>query len=226
MIDNNTGFSAGIDAAFEAAEAARAAEEKAQAEREEKRMQQEADARRAETRRRYSIRKAIVDAAIALGSTGHTTEDVNTFFIDGVDCSFWLSFVEERTHLTKWRSSATGKLRLTVGDFGNRKSYPQKKDGTHNYEEIARVLRGYAARKTASRKAEAMRAKNDAAAVAIAKEFNLPSYCGLVVPSSAAPGKVMLDLSKVYKTTMTPEHARKVLQALRDLGIKLSYNDK
>jgi len=226
MMTNDTGFSAGMDAAFEAAEAAARIEaEKEEAARKE-RLEQEAKARLMTARGRYPIRKAIVDAAIALGSTATTTEDANEFFIDGIGCSWWLQFVEERTRISSWRSSPTGKLRLTVGDFGNRTSYPQKKDGTHNYEAIAQALRGYAQRKIADQQAAANRQRNASAAQSIANDFNLPHYHDLVVPSSHAEGKVTINFSKINAVTMKPENARKVLQALRDLGIKLSYNDK
>lgn len=213
------------DKAAAAAEAQRIAAEKEEADRKE-RLAVEQQARLNVNRSRYAIRSAIVQAAIALGSTASTTEDEYKFLIDGIDCSFWLHFVEERARISSWRSKPNGKLRLTVGDFGDRKSYPQKKDGTHNYYSIAVTLRGYAHRRLAEQKAQVNRVRNNQAATDIANEFNLPQYHALVVPSAHVVGNVMIDFSKLNAHTMNPDKARKLLQALRDFGIKLSYNDK
>ncbi len=213
------------DKAAAEAEERRVAAEKEEADRK-VRQEQDAKARLMINRSRYAIRKAIADAAIALGSTASTPEDTHELFIDGIDASYWLAFVEERTHTSSWRSHNNGKMRLTVGDFGDRVSFPQKKDGTHNYVEVASKLRARVARRIADDHAKLNQQRNSNAAAAISKEFNLPEYHQLVVPSSYTVGKVVIDFSKINKATMSPEHARKVLQALRDLDVKLSYNDK
>lgn len=189
-------------------------------------VEQERVARLKVAQGRYAIRLAIVEAALRQGSEAYTVEDTNDIFIDGINCSTQLTFVDERTSVSSWRSRPNGKLRLTVGTFGERKSYPQRKDGSFNYADIASTLRGCASRKAAADKAQLMRRNNAHIATDIAGEFNLTQYSSLVVPSSAAPGNVTINFKEINSHTMTPDKARKVLQALRDLGIKLSYNDK
>ena len=233
MTTMNTDYFAGlelaqkvIDEAAAAAEVAakKAVEEKKEAARKE-RLEMEVKARENRARAQYSVRLAIVQAAISRGSKASTTETGRAIVIDGYDCSHLIDFVEERTSYSTWRSKPNGKTRLTVGDFGDRKSYPQRKDGGYNYEDIAATLCHYAAKKIANDLALANRQRNTAEAAVIRKEFNLPEYHGLVNPSASKGAMVLLDFSKISPATVSPAKAREVLAALRVLGIKLSYND-
>ena len=228
MTDNNAGFSGSIDAAIEAAEAAARAEaEKEEAERVE-RIAKDEEERKARNRSRYVYRSAIVVAARELGAEASTEQDTNRLYLDGIEVGSWISFVEERTHITRYRSQKNGKLRITAGAFGERTSYPQRKDGTHSYNAIAAQLRGFARRKITSDAMERMKAKNQREAAAIIEEFKLSDYQGLIAPSPHTEGMVNLDFTKLYTKIITasPEHARLVLQTLRGFGVKLSYNDK
>lgn len=46
----------------------------------------------------------------------------------------------EHTNYSAWRSKPNGKSRFAVGYYGDRKSFPQRKDGTFNYPEIAQMM--------------------------------------------------------------------------------------
>lgn len=216
---------------FEAEEAAKAeAARKAQEAKEEaERLAQQKQAAAALTaliKNRYPIRKAIVDAAIVQGATASTTEDDPKLLIEGVDCSFWISIDAEYTRFSSWRSKPNGKLRMAVGSYGERQSYPQKKDGSFNWPAIAAILINKARAKNAEAKAEAARRKNSNAAAALAREFNLPQYSALISPAATEDEKVFIKFSEINGRAMTKDDARKVLQALRACGVKLSYNDK
>lgn len=233
MTTMNTDYFAGLElaqqeidqAADAAANAAKKAEEeKAEADRLAYVAREEL-ARKNIAKSRFAIRSEIVKAAIARGSVATTEEETNNVLIDGIDCGFWIDYVQERTSSTySWRSKPTGKLRLSIGDYGSRRSFPQRKDGGHNYEEVAAILCSLVAQKKSRDLATANQQRNRATAEAIRKEFNLPEYHDLVAPSASKDVAVMLDFSKISSVTISPEKAREVLAALRGLGIKLSYN--
>lgn len=54
--------------------------------------------------------------------------------IDGWDIK------EEHTQISSWRSKPNGKARFGYGYYGERKSYPQRKDGSFNYVDIAQQM--------------------------------------------------------------------------------------
>jgi hypothetical protein len=176
----------------------------------------------------YKFRQGIVDAVIALGGTAMTTEDDRDIFVDGVNCANWIDYVEEREHHSSYRSRPSGKLRLSIGAWGDRASYPQRKDGSFSYDKIAVVLRGMASRKKVEAAMEAARAANANSVAALQQELNLPDYSGVVAASSNPEKPVLVDLSRVSsaKLNMTVDAARALMVDLRKHGIKLSYNDK
>lgn len=71
--------------------------------------------------------------------TGEETFEVTVLTTDFGDLSGW-DVKEEHTNYSKWRSKPNGKQRFSVGFYGDRKSFPQRKDGSFNYEEIAQML--------------------------------------------------------------------------------------
>ena len=46
----------------------------------------------------------------------------------------------EHTNISKWHSKPNGKARFAYGYYGERKSYPQRKDGSFNYADIAQQM--------------------------------------------------------------------------------------
>jgi len=51
-----------------------------------------------------------------------------------------LSIHEDQDRSRGYASGTNGKVSVTVGDYGDKSRYPQRKDGTHNYPEIATKL--------------------------------------------------------------------------------------
>lgn len=158
-------------------------------------------------------------------------DDDASMVIDGIYVQWQLSFNQDMTRghgRFGMGSKPTGKLSITVGDYKKRIRYPQRKDGTHNYEEIASLLVLYASSKIGENKRQAQRDANKASVAEIVEDFNLPTYSSLVTSSSDRDKPVLINLKELSATSLicTSEQARMILKTLRGLGIKLSYNDK
>ena len=147
--------------------------------------------------------------------------------IDGVDTQWRLDFKQERSHQSSWRSTPTGRTRLTVGDYGNRVSFPQRKDGTHNYAEIARMLINYADRQNHEAALKAQQQVNAKVLPALVKELfpnDTNGYQDVVRASGSA--NLPVHFKFTINAVMSVENARKVAAALRSCGIKLHHSDK
>jgi len=120
----------------------------------------------------------------------------------------------------------TGKVSIITGCYKNKTRYPQRKDGTHNYEAIASNVLAYVKSEVAAENSRKAMKTNSSDSNAIKEEFNLPSYNALVSPANQEGERsVVINLGELYTKRMscTPEQARKVLTTLRELGFKLSY---
>lgn len=125
-------------------------------------------------------------------------EENGKIYIDGVDVTWQMRFNEEYSSSgSRWRSGkATGKVRLTVGDYGNRVSYPQRKDGSYNYEDVAYKLRNYAEKKNSDTAKECLRRANQFTADSLRSELRLHKYDSNfgVSPSSYKNGHVAVEI--------------------------------
>ena len=211
------------DKAAKEAEEKRLADEKREAERVEyNRVEQQA---RVIVNRRHSVYLRRIEAQ-CLGFVTDVNEDKATLTLNGVEVQNQISFNEDRTSISSWRSKPNGKTSIVIGDYGDRTRFPMHKDGSHNYVDIARLLTRYAEGKLIEARAQAQRAKNSPAVQALQQEFNLPQYSGLVAQSSRASKDVHIDLTKLNTTGiwLSTDDARKFLLALRSYGIKLGSN--
>lgn len=109
----------------------------------------------------------------------------------------------ERETGSSWRRNANGKIRITIGEYGERKSFPQKADGTFNFDKIVDEFKAMYSRckhyQTAQAASQAryerereMEALNEPVAKQIAKDFGTPY--GMVTPSKKTDGNVVLKL--------------------------------
>lgn len=131
-----------------------------------------------------------------------------------------------------YRTHLTGRLRMTVGGYGDRQSYPPRKDGTFNYDSAAdRLLSRVASAHELWNKTQ--RVKGNAAALAeLRAEFKLSEYSDVLrikkvnrdvyskkyTEYVSSAGRVFLDLSR----EVTPEQARAILAAAVAAGVKLN----
>lgn len=175
-------------------------------------------ARKARVTRELPARKAIA-AAVKAPHVATVDEDTGEITIDGYTMGYWLEFSEEHTSVSAWRSRPNGKVRIKTGDFGSRRSFPQRKDGTHNYEEIAAELTRYAVRRSLESAAQDMTRKNQHVAEALRQELKLPEHYGSmkVTPSANRDGCVAVKVE--LNRTMTPEQARTLHATLKALGL-------
>lgn len=178
-------------------------------------------ARAARVARELPARKAIAAKVNALPTHHVATvnEETGELTIDGVTMGYWLEFSEERTKVSSWKTRPNGKVRITVGQWGERRSFPQRKDGTHNYEEIASELVAYAAKRNAVDAASKLYEQNKPLAKALREELGLSEYYGpmKIEPSSNKADRVAVKIE--VNATMSPAKARETYAALKALGI-------
>lgn len=210
-----------------------AAEAKAEAERQaaDEARQAEWTARQEKDRAARNARDAVlyekVAAKVAAPHVAIVDAANGKLFIDGIDVTFFIDRKSERTSISRWHSRPTGRMRVVVGDYGSRKSFPQKKDGTHNYEEIALLLTAIANKKNTATKLDAQRRANSAGLRALKAELfpNDPKgYCDVVTPSESPSAPVRFRFAIDH--AMSPDRARALAAAIRAAGIKLHYSDK
>ena len=157
------------------------------------------------------------------------TVDAESFklIIDGVDVSWFYKLDEEWTK-SSWHSKRTGKYRFVTGDYGNRTSYPERKDGTFNYAAIAEKLIGEANKKNRQLQADRQRNNNmNEVRDLISEVFpdqERSKYQDAIAPSAVADKPVFFSLK--ISQAMTVDEARKLAAAVRSCGIKLHYSDK
>lgn len=139
------------------------------------------------------------------------------FFYRGVDLRRWINIREEYSSSTyRWSYRKTGKLRLNVGDYGNTKSLPQKKDGSFSYDKAADVLVGIAMRQYREKVAERTRQNNKA----IAEQFkNDTGMTYLWAFDASNDSTKPIHFNKQIDKNLTVEEATKLFNVLKELGI-------
>lgn len=129
---------------------------------------------------------------------------------------------EERKHISRWRSETTGKFRIKLGDYGNRRSFPQRKDGSHNYEEIVRLIADQIEKDKAAALAKSTAELNRESTNILRNDLGLSEYgCLKLKPSSSEAGKVLVTLE--VKASMDDHQIRKLVEALREVGVLSAY---
>lgn len=69
----------------------------------------------------------------------HVTKSFARLIIDGRPYTD-IDFSYEHKGYNSWHPKETDRLRIAVGPYGSRKSFPQKKDGSFNYRAIAEII--------------------------------------------------------------------------------------
>lgn len=218
-----------FQAEHEAEKAAKAAAEAAaKAAQEAKEMAELQAQRAAEFKKRanamWVYRQRIAAAIAELKPEWSTliTPDTFEFKVEGRDMSSYLTFEPEyyakygRSH---WKP--TGRTSITVGVYGDRQRYPQRKDGNHKYEAIAQYLVGKVIARQLDEQLQARRQANANAAAAVIQEFSLSTW-SVVEPSGNLDAPVTVDLDRLYnrKVNLTADQARALLTALKAAGFR------
>lgn len=132
---------------------------------------------------------------------------------------FYVSIKEQRQHLSSWRSAPTGKLRIIAGDFGERTNYPERKDGSFNYEAIAQYI---VTAMRASRRRQTMNANqaaNKHTAEVLREELGMKEWASEFKISASSNGELPVLVEIQIKKSMTPEQARAVHAAMVAAGL-------
>lgn len=139
--------------------------------------------------------------------------------IGGVSTDYVITIEQERTSYSRFSSRPTGKTRIVVGDYGDRTSYPQRKDGGHNYEAIADKLVNYAERKIAQDRANFQARVNQSKVDEVIEATGHKNNYGNVRFSSSAARDLPVFVTVEIKKSMTSEQAIAVHAALKQLGL-------
>lgn len=149
---------------------------------------------------------------------GKVYNDSSALFVEGVDVSFFVEFRETYTHRGRFGHGPTGKLAITVGDYGSRKSYPQRKDGTHKYEAIAADLIYLAKGRKVMAKMDTARSLNRSVVDRFKRQTGVADYGAFQVSPSTSEDKPIAVNFKI-NNNMTVEQASHLYKTLRDLGV-------
>lgn len=126
-------------------------------------------------------------------------------------------FDEEYSGST-WRQRPTGRIRIVVGDYGNRKSYPPLKDGGYSYDKIADRLLQEARKSIGNAISNERHKRNANAAVAVRAACGIDQYNSFRVTTNENPDwpvHVKLGISRA----LTQEQAIELFNKLHELGL-------
>lgn len=148
---------------------------------------------------------------------GHTAELIDhNMFVDGVAMN-WLVEIKDELGSSSWRKKPTGRIRVTIGDWGDRKSFTQLKDCSFSPACVNELI-DRAARKLLAAKQEAKKKENSEIVSEFLKSRPLNGYGVMRVKASvneAAPIHVDLGMGRA----MTAEEAAKLHDALKAIGL-------
>ena len=216
---------AAAEALAEAKEQERAA---ARAAEEAKRKAEYEAKQSAETAARAKVAAALVEALQAAGvNSAHLIEphksQVSVLPGDAYDgnCSLSIERAYAASSRYSFRSQPVG-WKVIVGQYGDRKSYPQKKDGTFSYAKIAEeVASRLSVRKAAAerqRKEANLSNANDAIVATLKEAFKLRDYGSVrLYPSKYQEERVVVKVA--IDKPMTLEQATALLEALDTLNL-------
>jgi len=172
-------------------------------------------------RQRYDVLKPIANAIVFQHPNTSVVLDESTarLHVDGIEVGHLVDIFAERAHSYFHRQRGTGKLRLSVGRYGERVSYPQRKDGTFNVKAITEVLYYDAQRQRQRAMEDNVRKANEAQAKELRTELGVSEYAApLSIRATSDVGKpVRLELS--FQRIMTPTQARALHAALKAAGV-------
>jgi hypothetical protein len=194
----------------EQAEAARVTERNAQLEAE----------RKAVAVRNRKLAEAI--AAHIVPAHVWKIDDRGRLSIDGVDVWYQVEVTEIWTkgHGMLGRGSKpTGQIRLVVGSYGDRVSFPPRKDGTHNYKRIAEILVAHAQTVNRKKQMSNQQSANEVVAKETREMLGMTQYGSAMSISASSSAERPLFVSFEIKRAMSCEEALALHAALKSLGL-------
>lgn len=137
-------------------------------------------------------RKQKIEEAVAAAVGPRASLSEGKLLIDGEPV--WdLSISEDRSRTYVGRG--TGTLSVTVGDYGDKSRYPQRKDGSHNYPEIAAKLVRYHDMRMAKVQASKKRDSNSQHVKQLTDQFGYHPWNFTATTEESAPVLVKRPLA-------------------------------
>lgn len=164
-----------------------------------------------------TIQQRVVDAVNAIeGATAQLVD--GKLHVNGQNMEFRFDMREERTSSTFHRR-ASGKIRVLVGPWGEKEQFPQRKDGTHNYEKMARSLVRHAERERLAIIARCNREDNEVLVDALRDELGLSRYSRPVYLNATTDASRPVHFDLEIKRRMTVQEARDLYAILKAAGL-------
>ena len=169
--------------------------------------------------RNKKVYDGIIAAVVASGHKADLRGDRgDVLFVEDVNVSYYIDIKEEYTSST-WRAHPTGRLRVAIGNYGNRTSYPSRKDGSFNYEAMANGLVNAALTRKAMEKAQKFQSANEQVADQLRAELGIKRYWNAVSFDGSTeevnPIKIKFNLDRA----VTKERAIEIYNGLKALGL-------
>jgi len=161
------------------------------------------------------VRKAIVAAVVDKGMAAALVD--HKVVVLGIDVSWFIEFREQLTG-SSYHRRVTGHYNLSIGDYGNRTNFPQKKDGTYSYDKIAEKLIGIAGHKIKAAELEKARQLNKNVVADFCTENKVQEYGAFNVEASQSSEKPLFIRFKIERA-MTIEQAKALHEGLVKLGV-------
>ena len=139
--------------------------------------------------------------------------------VSGVRIGYHLDIKQEYEHQSRFRSRPTDRYSRVVGDFGGKRRVPQRKDGSHNYAEIASLLRSYAENKLSAMKMQNTQSINEVHAKSLREELGVNDYYGPMKVKASADKAKPVFVEIAISRAMTADEARQVHATLVGLGL-------
>lgn len=194
---------------------------RAEAEVSAKAEREQAERRRVEAVARLAyLRPISAQPALNAAHKVRLDEEAGRLYVDGVDVSSYVEVKQTYRSGSSWRSMGrpTGKSVMSIGDYGQRVTYPERKDGSFNWEAAAQGLAHVAVRINAAHRADAMRRANAAIVEHVAKAVGDDRWAGFKVDASThSEGRVSIHID--VKKSMTEEGALALHALLKKEGV-------
>lgn len=142
-----------------------------------------------------------------------------TLIIAGVKTSYGLISIDDETvsgGFSRYSRKSTGRKRIVIGSFGDKKTYPPLKTGGHSYEKIAKEIGDRIGNMIARAATESQTQINRRLAEGLRAELGMYSYGSIIEPTADANKPVYFKYT--VGGSMTADQVRAMVQKLRDMG--------
>lgn len=145
-----------------------------------------------------------------------------TLIIAGVKASYGLISIDDETisgGFSRYSHRPTGRKRVVVGSYGERKVYPPLKTGGHSYEKIAKEIGDRIGNMIARATSEGQTQINRRLADGLKAELEMRSYSSVIEPTADANRPVYFKYT--IGGSMTADQVREMVKKLRDMGFEV-----